>query len=202
MIKVIFEPEEYVMSYSANHKEKSRRRILDSAYKLFSAKGYENVSINEIMAAANMTRGAFYAHFKSKSTLYYESIICAVKNSKMARCIPDSLDCKSWIQDLLKKYLSRENVKESCYPLAFLATDIVVKVPEVRQAYTKTFKGLNDILSNYAQAFSRANHDTVLAACAMVVGGLAIARALDDNELVSKLLESCQAKAMGLLNDT
>ena len=42
------------MPYSLQHKEKTRQRILASAYKLFSTKGYDNVSINEIMAEANL----------------------------------------------------------------------------------------------------------------------------------------------------
>ena len=98
------------MPYSLQHKEKTRQRILASAYKLFSTKGYDNVSINEIMAEANLTRGAFYAHFQNKSKLYREAIIFAAENSGMTRCKPDSLDGKSWIQELLKGYLHKNNV--------------------------------------------------------------------------------------------
>jgi AcrR family transcriptional regulator len=189
------------MSYSSQRKEKSRQRILASAYKLLSAKGYDNVSINEIMAEADMTRGAFYAHFTSKSELYYESILFAAEHSELHRRKPDSLDCKSWIQELLQKYLSRTNVKYGCCPLATLANDVVVREPEVRKAYTNTFKGMNDIFAKYAGAFSRAGNDTILATSAMVVGGLAIARALDDPGLTDQLLDSCLAKAMHLLNE-
>ena len=86
-------------------------------------------------------------------------------------------------------------------PLASLATDVVVREPDVRKAYTSTFKGMNKIIKKYADTFSNCSSDTVLATTAMVIGGLAIARALDDLDLSERLLETCRANALRLLND-
>ncbi len=191
------------MPYTSQHKEKSRQRILASAYKLFNAKGYDNVSINEIMNDAGMTRGAFYAHFESKGQLYHDSIVFAAQHSDMTREKPDGLDAKSWINEMLRKYLNRKNLASFCScPLASLASDVVVREAQVRKAYTRSFKELNDMIARYAEAVSRAGNETVLATSAMVVGGLAIARALDDTDLAERLLKSCQDKALSLLNDT
>lgn len=56
------------------HPEVTEQRILDSAYKLFVEKGWENTTIQDIIDdLGNLTRGAFYHHFKSK-----EDIIDAV----------------------------------------------------------------------------------------------------------------------------
>lgn len=190
------------MPYSAQHKSKSRLRILASAYTLFSAKGYDNASINEIMKKAKMTRGAFYAHFKNKSTLYHEAIVHAAETSGMTQLKPDEVDGKSWIQELLTGYLSQKNAtSNSCHcPLASLVTDVVVREPKVRKTYTSTFKGMNDIIAKYTKTFSNCSSDTILATSAMVIGGLAIARALDDKNLSEQVLKNCRVEALRLLN--
>jgi AcrR family transcriptional regulator len=190
------------MPYTKQHKAKSRQRILASAYRLFSTKGYDNVSINEIMADAGLTRGAFYAHFDNKSKLYHEAIVYTAKNSEVTRRKPEKIDSQSWLQALLQGYLHKNNVTNTCgCPLASLVTDVVVREPEVRKAYTCTFKGMNNIIKKYTDTFSSCSSDTILATTAMIIGGLAIARALDDTTLSDRLLQSCRMKAMHLLND-
>ena len=50
-----------------------KENIQNVALKLFLTKGY-NVGVNEIIAQANTSKGAFYHHFKSKEQLFLESI--------------------------------------------------------------------------------------------------------------------------------
>ena len=61
------------MRYSREHKAGTRRRIVAAAARLFAARGYEATSIDEVMQAAGLTRGAFYRHFASKGALYTEA---------------------------------------------------------------------------------------------------------------------------------
>ncbi|MEG0254986.1 MAG: TetR/AcrR family transcriptional regulator [Vagococcus sp.] len=50
--------------------EKTRQAILESAVKLFTIRGWEKVTIQEVIDdVGGITRGAFYHHFKSKSEL-------------------------------------------------------------------------------------------------------------------------------------
>ena len=49
--------------------EATRQAIIDSALKLFGAKGYAVTSVQEITEAAGVTKGAFYHHFESKEEL-------------------------------------------------------------------------------------------------------------------------------------
>jgi len=44
--------------------------ILDAAEKLFLARNYANVAMDDIAEAAGVTKGALYHHFKSKKDLY------------------------------------------------------------------------------------------------------------------------------------
>lgn len=55
----------------------SRRKIISASFKLASQKGLENLTIQDICAAADVSVGAFYHHFKSKESLvlaWYERV--------------------------------------------------------------------------------------------------------------------------------
>ena len=46
-----------------------QRKILNSAFKLFSERGFDGVSIRDIAADAGLTNPALYRHYPSKEAL-------------------------------------------------------------------------------------------------------------------------------------
>src|SRR4029450_9871277 len=56
---------------------RTRAEILDHAGRLFRLRGYAGTNIDDVMLAAGLTRGAFYAHFTSKDELFTEAGIAA-----------------------------------------------------------------------------------------------------------------------------
>lgn len=70
------------MPYSTEHKAHTRARIVAAARRLFNHRGFGQVSIDEIMAEAGLTRGGFYNHFRRKDDLYAEAI------THVLRCEP------------------------------------------------------------------------------------------------------------------
>lgn len=70
------------------HPEQTVEQILSISARLFIEKGYEKTSIQEIMEALGMSKGAIYHHFKSK-----EAILEAVidRRSKYATALLDRL---------------------------------------------------------------------------------------------------------------
>jgi AcrR family transcriptional regulator len=46
-----------------------RAEILDEAFRIFVERGYENVSLNDIIREAGLSKGMFYHHFESKEAL-------------------------------------------------------------------------------------------------------------------------------------
>jgi AcrR family transcriptional regulator len=59
-------------SRRARKKERTRGQIYDAAMKLFLARGYDAVTIEEICTAADVARGTFFLHFPSKDSLLGE----------------------------------------------------------------------------------------------------------------------------------
>jgi AcrR family transcriptional regulator len=117
------------MPYPTGHREKIRRQIVDSGRRLFNRNGFENVSIDAIMAHAGLTRGAFYNYFESKSDLYTEVLGCFFtdpnwknrwKGVKVDLASPDAGP------QIIRAYLSRqhlEDVENSC-PMVALPCDV------------------------------------------------------------------------------
>lgn len=50
--------------------EETRSKIIDSAVKLFSTRGFSAASVDEICEEAGISKGAFYHHFESKQALF------------------------------------------------------------------------------------------------------------------------------------
>ena len=62
------------MPASPARKARTRVEILEHAARLFRLRGHAGTNIDDIMLAAGLTRGAFYAHFTSKDELFAETI--------------------------------------------------------------------------------------------------------------------------------
>src|SRR5215471_7001382 len=65
---------EKIMRYPAEETAAKHERIVKEASRLFRERGFENVSVGEVMKAAGLTHGAFYAHFGSKEELQVAAI--------------------------------------------------------------------------------------------------------------------------------
>ncbi|WP_040978437.1 TetR/AcrR family transcriptional regulator [Oceanobacillus jeddahense] len=52
--------------------ERTKKQILNTALKLFSEKGYDHVTVDEIVKESNSSKGSFYFHFESKHNIILE----------------------------------------------------------------------------------------------------------------------------------
>jgi AcrR family transcriptional regulator len=98
-------------SLRQEHRDATRRRIIAAARKVFVKKGYARATIEEITAAAGVSRATLYLHFDSKFALL------AAATEKMraealagARRLPDVLirgnraDLRQWVDWVLRWY--------------------------------------------------------------------------------------------------
>lgn len=175
------------MPYTKEHKERSRERILQSAARLFPRFGYDEISIDQLMQDAGLTRGAFYAHFGNKAEVYAEAIVYTALNNVFVLGREDD----DWLGKSIDSYLSREHIDDRDFPcpLAFLVTDVNRCDDAIRDTYTRVYKNLNRLLGKEAKIKEK---DTVLAATAMMIGGVAVARALSDQRTADRLLQVCR----------
>ena len=74
------------MPYPAGHRDATRGKIVKSARRLFNARGFENVSVREIMASTGLADAASTATFTSKSELYSEVLGCFFTDPEWKSC--------------------------------------------------------------------------------------------------------------------
>jgi TetR/AcrR family transcriptional repressor of nem operon len=186
------------MPYTKTHKNITREKILDSSFRLFAIKGFEGVTIDDLMNNCGLTRGGFYAHFKNKAELYREALKFRASSTKLASLKPEGTSNKQWLSLLLNKYLSLEHVKGerslSC-PLAFLATDINMQDKVIKAAYTDVYYGMNTAIMEYANSYTDCDEQDVLSVTAMMIGAVAIARTLQNQDSIESLLAACRREA-------
>jgi len=177
------------MAWSKDHKQQSREKIIAAAARLFTHHGFDGVNIDQVMAEAGMTRGAFYSHFKSKSELYSEAMKhAASRRFRYAQENPQDPESALNIGKLVSGYLSDMHLhtESSGCPLAFLVTDVAQQDDAIRETYTRLFSGM----AEQVQGASKAKRDQVLQNMVMMIGGVAIARALADEGLQQEVLSA------------
>ena len=62
------------MRYSDTHKSETHAKLVRLAGRALREKGPEGLAVAELMQAAGLTHGGFYAHFKSKDALLTEAL--------------------------------------------------------------------------------------------------------------------------------
>ena len=193
------------MPYSAAHKEKSRNKLLASAFELFARQGYDKVTIDAVAKHAGLTRGAFYNHFKSKQRLYSEAMTYAAQNSKVVEQMKRQRNDSAALITLIENYLSHHHLdsNQPC-PLAFLVTDVANQEPEVRASYTRIFEEVTRKITALMQ-----NHHSpqgaipeAQALAALLIGGVAIGRALDNDSLTDQVMNACRSMAVNHFEQT
>lgn len=108
--------------------EKTIAKILDVATRLFVNKGYHGTSIADITEAANITKGALYCHFSSKSDL-----LVALINKFEREFLDELVNAVNKTQDTAWAKLNRlisfssdfaERNRELCLLLTILSAEL------------------------------------------------------------------------------
>jgi TetR/AcrR family transcriptional regulator, transcriptional repressor for nem operon len=192
------------MTRRAEQKQDSLNRILDAGSARLRVEGLAGAAIAPVMRAAGLTHGAFYAHFEDKEALAEAAFRHALTISR-PRWIGKSRD-ESWTARLVRLaryYLRpkhRDDRADSC-AFSALGTD-AARAPEgFRRAYAEELqKSLAAICAmpdaDRPEALRRDDAVLLMALC---VGGLTLARAVEDPELSDRILTICRNAAPSLL---
>ena len=193
------------MRYAQEHKAKTRQKILKAAARLFREFGYDGVGVDAIMAEAGLTAGGFYAHFPSKRVLFDEALATALEGSSATRAAAKGAgtDEAGQLRLMIKNYLSRQHrdqVADGC-PLPALTPDAARGGETSRENYERQLlqyvNRLEALLPERATS-AAARRDTGLALMAQCVGGLMLARAVNDKQLSDRILKACRQVALKL----
>jgi TetR/AcrR family transcriptional regulator, transcriptional repressor for nem operon len=191
------------MPYSSAHRQKVRQRIIDSARRLFNRHGFDGVSIDGIMAGAQLTHGSFYSYFGSKGELYTEVLACFLTDPQWKNTwdgIHIDMTAAALGPQIVRAYLSRqhfEDVENSC-PMVALPSDVARSGKSAQSAFETAFKAMVRILEQGSSSTDHSHRAMAQSVAAMCVGGMVIARAIADRSLADELRGACMAVALKL----
>src|SRR5262249_41620528 len=129
------------MPYTMEHKQETRRRIVESARRLFNRRGFTEVTIDEIMKTAGLTRGGFYKHVDTKEQVYAHAIRQFLHAQAPERWQRRHVDkCASgqrFARMIVNAYLSRDHLddREGSCPLVALPSDVARGGRAVKAAF-------------------------------------------------------------------
>ena len=186
--------------YDADHKQATRRRIIEAAGRRFKQDGIDGSGIATLMADAGLTNGAFYAHFDSKEDLVAEVVRHELDVQLGAM---DGLPAgRAGLEAYVSQYLSpehRDNAADGC-PAAALLDELGRCSVSTRRAFAD---GLEHVLAEIAARLSPANPPSArrlaLALHTSMLGTLQLSRAVTDPALAREILEEGREHALRLV---
>ena len=172
------------MRYPAEETAAKHERIVRVASRLFRQRGFENVSVAEVMKAAGLTHGAFYAHFGSKEELEAAAVAYGQKVS-LGRLQRGKRKTKGAFDDRYLTPWHRDNPGDGC-TMAALGPEVARSARELKVAFER---GLEDILSARGGDRNEAIFHT-----AARIGAIVLARAVERPGLSDEILRSVRQK--------
>jgi TetR/AcrR family transcriptional repressor of nem operon len=175
-------------------KESTHERIVEAAARAIRRSGYNGTGVADIMKEAGLTHGGFYAHFPSREAMLAEAADRAGRDSVemmeriAARTPPDKV-----LREMAKAYLSKDHLQgvEGGCATAALCSEMPRQAAEVRSAATRRIKEMIDLVSRQMPDWGQpAAHERALSTVSMMVGALALARAVDDPRLSDAIREA------------
>jgi TetR/AcrR family transcriptional regulator, transcriptional repressor for nem operon len=191
------------MPYPQGHRDATKTKIVRSAQRLFNVHGFEAVSIDQIMQAADLTRGGFYRYFDSKSDLYAEAMDCFFTNPACGnRWEGVQVDPASGPvgPQIVRAYLSRQHyqdIEDSC-PMVALPGDVARSGASAKRAYENALKAMIAHLQADAPITGQPDRAAALSIAALCIGAMVIARASDNPAIGDEVREAAMATALSL----
>lgn len=196
------------MPYSPDHKRQTRARIVEAARMLFNRHGFDKVTIDQIMATAGLTRGGFYAHFRSKAELHAEAVASFLMGRgaewRAQAGVDPAHPAPAMAAQMVESYLSDAHLGdlEGQCPMIALPSDIARADPATREAYQRLLEAMvglfEQCMAEGTDIDAEAVRERALVAATLCVGGMVLARTLPQSSLVSELRRAALSKAVAI----
>jgi AcrR family transcriptional regulator len=197
--------------YQPEHKEQTRRRLIESAVTAFRREGVESAGLKQIMQELGLTVGGFYRHFSSKSELVQSALTLGlVQSIERMRQVPDDDgpndgssddDSIGWIERFAAGYLSephRRSIADGCM-LAALASDIARSDSDVKAVCEEGLREVHAEVRRHVPTGSDELGERIWGLMALEVGGLLLSRMVAGDATAAEILSSCRRVVKTLL---
>ena len=185
------------MRYPSEHKTRARNRVLERGARLAKKHGFRATGMDALAAAAGVTSGALYKHFKGKTDLF-AALVAAELDRTERRYAAISPHDPSAIGRAQTDYLSLQHVKRpdrGCV-LPCLTSEVATAGPAPRAAFQQGLLRIHAIFERWTGSSEKA-----WTLVAQNVGAVMLARALRDEKVQQCLLTSVVREGERLLTE-
>lgn len=182
------------MRYDAEHKQRTRQRVLKEASAAIRVDGPDRIGVAAIMARAGLTHGGFYAHFASKDELLVAAIAQMFDEAcawfeELAHDKPPAEGLAAYVGFYLSRH-HRDHREESC-PIASMAADLPRLGQAAREAFERGAARLTTLIAARLQAMGRHNAGVLaVSLLSEMVGAVVLARSIADTEHSTAILRA------------
>jgi TetR/AcrR family transcriptional repressor of nem operon len=192
------------MRYSQTHKDDTHQRLLKIAADVLRKKGPDGLGVAQVMKAAGLTHGGFYAHFKSKDALLAETVGAVFERvAKRWDRMMNGMEPEAALDAYLSHYLStshRDNPANGC-PVVALNSDLPRQSLSFRRAFDEGVKSMRgNLAARMAAAGIKDATALAPAILASMVGAVALSRTISDTSLSDEVLSSTLREIRQRLN--
>ncbi|UJR78236.1 TetR/AcrR family transcriptional regulator [Sandaracinus amylolyticus] len=187
-----------MVRWKPGHKDSTRTRILETAGRLFRERGYAGIGVSDLMKSAGLTAGGFYSHFESKEALLSAVLMDGFAHTEHALFAGlEGVEGAAFVRELTRRYLSREHrdhPEHGCV-LPALAADVARHGDAPRHDLAGYLLELASRMQTKVPRSARSGlsgKELALALTALCVGGIVLARAVDDAALSDAILRACR----------
>lgn len=186
-------------SQRAIKKQETRQRILKAAAAIASREGLQAASIPRVMREAGLTIGGFYGHFASKAAMDAEVIRTVFEPISSGALLPlRQYEGLEWLQRAVANYLSPINRDHplGC-PYPSILSSVAIGPPEVKTALTDALQLRVAAYEAHSPAIAGvSSRERAVAATALTIGGLLLARACAGHPMSDEILSACRRWAL------
>ncbi|MFL5012969.1 TetR/AcrR family transcriptional regulator [Rhizobium sp.] len=191
-----------MVRYTKEHKQETRQRIIATAGRRLKRDGIDGSGVATLMKDADLTNGAFYAHFESKDSLVAEAVTDQL-HTLHANIVELAEPGPAGLEQLMRWYLSahhRDNPGDGC-PNAALLDEIGRSADAIRQAYTDgVLVVIDGLAARLAPEDPLSARVKALSLLGLMAGTLQLCRALTDRRLSDDLLAHGLRNALALVD--
>jgi TetR/AcrR family transcriptional repressor of nem operon len=173
-----------------------REQILAAAAGRFRERGFDGISVAELMKEVGLTHGGFYGHFSSKEELTALAVLRAMNNAaaRWQKVIDEAPGDP--LEAIAEYYLSmrhHDHPEAGCL-FAALGSELARQPSSVRDSVAEGQERFFDLLARILPGRTKAaRKKKAVAIFASMVGGMILARSVSDPELRREILQSVRA---------
>lgn len=184
------------MRVSRQQAAENRKRVIDTASRLFRENGFDGIGLKDLMAGAGLTQGGFYKQFESKDELVAVATKRALESVSERWSTAAAARPEDSLRAVCEFYLSQGHSAERAdgCPIVALGSDAARQGPEVKAAFEAGMLGYLAMVTGW---LGEGREDEAMVVLSTMVGALLLSRVVNDRTLAGRFLETAAASVTG-----